>query len=179
MKRKITSLAVIAFISIAIPGFAQNKPLVHELYPMIGFYAPDRFQNSFTGGIRYAYHFDRNFSLGASIGFAKAGQEYYRKVGLAAPEQGSSTVIYYNGRATRSFLVRSILMYGILGLGVTRQHDESNFTVSVGMGSKLPLWSKTYLRYEFIDHIFTSGQKNTAWTNNNLEFSVGISFFLQ
>ncbi len=160
-------------------GKSQNSSMVHELYPVVGLYAADRFQNSFAGGIRYDYHFDRRFSLGASIGFAKAGQDYFQKVGLAAPEQGSSSVLYYNGRVTQAFPVGSVTPYGVIGLGVTKQHSESNFTVTLGIGTKIPLGKKIYLRYEFSDHIFSSGQNNTAWTNNNLEFSVGLSFYLQ
>ncbi|MCH8982248.1 hypothetical protein IH922_09555, partial [candidate division KSB1 bacterium] len=65
------------------------------------------------------------------------------------------------------------------GLGVPRQHSESNLTLSLGIGTKVPMGEKTYLRWEMNDHIFSSGQDNTSWTNNNLEFSAGISFFLQ
>lgn len=166
-------------LNFAKTGKSQNSSMVHELYPVVGIYAADRFQTSFTGGIRYDYHFDRRFSLGASIGFAKAGQDYFQKVGLAAPEQGSSSVIYYNGRVTQAFPIGSVTPYGVIGLGVTKQHSESNFTVTVGIGTKIPLGKKIYLRYEFSDHIFSSGQNNTAWTNNNLEFSTGISFYLQ
>lgn len=174
-----TVLFLIILLSLIRPGAAQNTSMVHELYTKVGLYAADRFQNSFTGGICYDYHFDRRFSLGASIGFAKAGQDYFQEVGLAAPEQGSATVIYYNGRITHAFPVGSVIPYGVIGLGVTQQHSESNFTVSIGIGTKIPLGKKTYLRYEFNDHIFSSGQNNTAWTNNNLEFSAGISFYLQ
>ncbi len=152
---------------------------VHELFPFAGFYAPDRFQNSITLGVSYEHHFDERFALGGMLGIAKAGQDFIQKAGLAAPEQGSSTVIYYNGRLTHSFPFGGVTPYAIAGLGVTRQHSESNLTFNIGVGTKFPIGRTTYLRYEINDYIFSSGQDNTAWTNNNLEFSFGVSFFLQ
>ncbi|MFQ5637935.1 MAG: outer membrane beta-barrel protein, partial [bacterium] len=158
---------------------AQPVSEVHELYPFMGVYAPDRFQNSFAVGIRYEHHVDNRLSLGATLGFAKAGQEFVQQALGAAPEQGSSAVIFYSGRVTHIFPFGRIIPYVVAGLGVTRQHSESNLTLSLGFGAKFPIGERTYLRYEFNDHIFTSGENNTAWTNNNLEFSAGISFFLQ
>lgn len=159
--------------------FAQMSSREHELYAHTGFYAADRFQNSLNLGVAYDYHFDPRFSMGASLGFARAGQEFVQKVLSAAPEQGSSTVIYYNGRITYAVPFGKIIPYGITALGVTRQHSESNLTFSLGIGTKFPIGKTTYLRYELNDHIFSSGKGNTSWTNNNLEFSIGVSFFLQ
>ncbi len=152
---------------------------VHELFPFVGLYAPDRFQNSLTIGVRYEHHFDRNWSLGGTLGFAKAGQEFFQQALGAAPEQGSATVVFYSGRLTRTYFFRGIVPYGTLGLGVTRQHSESNLTVSLGLGAKFPVGRNSYLRFEFNDHIFRSGSGRTAWTNQNLEFSAGLSFFLR
>ncbi|HEX9654858.1 MAG TPA: outer membrane beta-barrel domain-containing protein [bacterium] len=179
MKRVILSIIFINAFLIASPLLAQSISRVHELYPFVGLYAPDRFQNSITLGVRYEYHFDARLSLGATLGFAKAGQDFFQKALGAAPEQGSSTVIFYNGRLTRMFPFRGVIPYGVLGLGVTRQHSESNLTVSLGMGIKFPIGARTYIRFEMNDHIFASGQGNTSWTNNNIEFAGGISFFLQ
>ncbi len=159
--------------------FAQVSSREHELYPHTGLYAADRFQNSLNLGVVYDYHFDRRLSMGASFGFARAGQEYVQKVLSAAPEQGSSTVLYYNGRITYAVPFGKIIPYGITALGVTRQHSESNLTFSLGIGTKFPIGKTTYLRYEINDHIFSSGKDNTSWTNNNMEFSIGVSFFLQ
>ncbi|NIR51626.1 outer membrane beta-barrel domain-containing protein [candidate division KSB1 bacterium] len=161
------------------PVSAQGVKQVHELYPFIGVYAPDRFQNSIALGVRYEQHLDDRWSFGATLGFAKAGQEFFQRALGAAPEQGSSTVIFYHGRVTYDFPFGGVTPYTVGGLGVTRQHSESNLTLSLGFGTKFPIGERTRLRYEFNDHIFTSGENNTAWTNNNLEFSVGISFYLQ
>ncbi len=176
--RKVIFCLLVSF-SLVGTAFAQHGGSVHELYPFTGFYAPDRFQNSLNFGIRYEHHFDARLSLGATVGFAHAGQDYFQKVGLAAPEQGSSTVIYYSGRVTHTRPIGRVIPYGTVGLGVTRQHSESNLTFSVGIGTKFPIGKSTYLRYEINDHIFSSGQGNTSWLNNNIEFAVGISFFLQ
>lgn len=161
------------------PLLAQQAKSEHELFPFIGFYAADRFQNSLTLGVTYEHHFDDRFALGGSVGIAKAGQNFIQKAGLAAPEQGSATVIYYNGRLTHSFPFGGVTPYAIVGFGVTRQHSESNLTFNLGVGTKFPIGRTTYLRYEINDFIFSSGQDNTSWTNNNLEFAFGVSFYLQ
>ncbi len=179
MKKLILLLILINAFLISNSLAAQPVSRVHELFPFAGLYAPDRFQHSIALGVRYEYHFDARLSLGATLGFAKAGQDFFQKALGAAPEQGSSTVIFYNGRVTRTFPFRGVVPYGVLGLGVTRQHSESNLTISMGIGTKFPIGARTYMRFEFNDHIFTSGQGNTSWTNNNLEFATGISFFLQ
>jgi len=158
---------------------AQFDSRVHELYPFLGLYAPDRFESSLALGIRYEHHFDDRLSLGASVGFAKAGQEFFQEAVGVAAEQGSATVIFYNGRVTHTFPMGAVIPYGVIGLGVTRQHSESNLTISLGIGTKIPIGRITYLRYEVNDYIFSSGEDNTSYTNHNLEFSVGISFYLQ
>ncbi len=179
MRKFLLGLLIISGLGIQRPSIAQPVSRVHELFPFGGLYAPDRFQNSLCIGVSYEHHFDHRLSLGATIGFAKAGQDFFQKALGAAPEQGSSTVIFYNGRVTHAFPVGKVIPYGVFGLGVTRQHSESNLTFSLGIGTKFPIGEKTYLRYEINDHIFSSGQGNTSWTNNNLEFAVGISFYLQ
>jgi len=178
--RKISaSFSLLFLLAAASVGSAQNSQPVHELFPYTGFYAPDRFQNSLNFGVRYEYHFERRLSFGATLGFASAGQDYFQQLGLPAPEQGSSTVIYYNGRVTHSRPIGSVIPYVTAGLGVTRQHSESNLTLSIGIGTKFPIGKTTYLRYEINDHIFSSGQGNNSWTNNNIEVALGVSFFLR
>jgi outer membrane beta-barrel protein len=179
MRNVFLSLFLIIGVGYDNPLTAQPISRVHELFAFGGLYAPDRFQSSLCIGVSYEHHFDHRLSLGATIGFAKAGQDFFQKALGAAPEQGSSTVIFYNGRVTRAFPVGKVIPYGVVGLGVTRQHSESNLTFSLGIGTKFPIGEKTYLRYEINDHIFSSGQNNTSWINNNLEFAVGISFYLQ
>lgn len=173
------SLLLLFCFGLSKPVAAQTYSRVHELFPFLGLYAPDRFQSSMTVGVRYENHLSQRFAFGGTIGFAKAEQKFFQQaVGLAV-EQGSATVIFYNGRIAYGFPLASVIPYLTAGLGVTRQHSESNLTVSLGVGTKIPVGEKTYLRWEMNDHIFSSGQDNTAWTNNNLEFSAGISFFLQ
>lgn len=178
--KKVTRLTLIFTVGLIVPLAAQTEASrVHELFPFIGFYAPDRFQNSYAVGVRYEHNLDRQWSFGATVGFAKAGQTFFQRAIGAAPEAGSATVIYYNGRVTRTLYYAGVIPYAVGGLGITRQHSESNLTLNLGLGTKFPMGDVTYLRFELNSYIFRSGRDNTAWTNNNLEMSVGISFFLQ
>jgi outer membrane beta-barrel protein len=179
MKKTILLLMIGQAVLFAHAASAQGVSRVHEFFPFAGLYAADRFQNSFSAGFRYEFHFDDKLALGASVGFARASQDYYQKVLRVSPEQGSASVVFYNGRLTHAFPIGKVIPYAVFGMGVTKQHSESNFTFTLGLGTKFPIGKRTYIRYEINDHLFSSGQGITAWTNNNLEFALGLSFFLQ
>jgi len=157
---------------------AQNGARNHEFAPFIGMYAPDRFETSFSFGARYYYKIDSRFGVGATFGISKAKQDYIEKVTRFRPDLGSDTVVYYTARMTQTFFTGATEPYMVFGLGLTRQHDESNFTFSIGGGTRVRLSNKLALRYELIDNIFSSGTNETSYTANNLEILVGVGFFL-
>jgi outer membrane beta-barrel protein len=157
---------------------AQSGGRNHELVPFIGMYAPDRFETSFSFGVRYHYRIDSRFGVGATFGIASAKQDYVEKVTRFRPDLGSDRVMYYTARMTQTFSSGAAEPYMAIGLGLTRQHDESNFTFSLGGGTRIRLSDKLALRYELVDNIFSSGTKGTSYTANNLEILVGVGFFL-
>jgi outer membrane beta-barrel protein len=159
-------------------AFAQSGDRNHEIVPFIGMYAPDRFETSFSLGLRYFYRIDSRFGVGATFGIATAKQDYVEKVTRFRPDLGSDTVVYYTARMTQTFFAGPTEPYMIFGLGLTRQHDESNFTFSLGGGTRVRLTEKLVMRYELIDNIFSSGTNETSYTANNLEILVGVGFFL-
>jgi outer membrane beta-barrel protein len=157
---------------------AQSGGRNHELAPFIGMYAPDRFETSLSFGVRYHYRIDSRFGVGATFGIASAKQDYVEKVTRFRPDLGGDGVMYYTARMTQTFYNGATEPYMVIGLGLTRQHDESNFTFSLGGGTRVRLSSKLALRYELIDNIFSSGTNETSYTANNLEIIVGVGFFL-
>ncbi len=155
-----------------------NNAAFQELAPFAGFYAPDRFQTSLSFGVRYYYKIDARFGVGAVLGIAKAKQDYLKKINTFAPDLGSDRVLFYGLRVTNSFSLQAAIPYLIFQLGLTQLHSESNLTFSLGLGTKIYTTRNFTIRYEFLDHIFTSGKNESAWTNNNLEFAIAIGFLL-
>ena len=178
MKKVLLCFVMIVILFNSMKASAQNGARNHELAPIIGLYAPDRFETSFSIGLRYFYKIDSRFGVGASFGIAKAKQDYLEKVTLIRPDLGGDTVLYYNARLTQTFFNGATEPYMVFGLGLTKQHDESNFTFSLGGGTRVRLSRKLTMRYELIDNIFSSGMKNASYTANNLEILIGVGFFL-
>ena len=79
MKKFSIVAAVFMSLSLYCPVYAQRISQVHELFPFIGLYAPDRFQSSVTFGARYEYHIDPRFSFGATVVSQKQGRVFFRK----------------------------------------------------------------------------------------------------
>lgn len=178
MKRLLLFLMTGFVLFTSMNAAAQGGGRNHEFAPFIGMYAPDRFETALSFGARYYYKIDSRFGVGATFGISKAKQDYIEKVTRFRPDLGSDTVVYYTARMTQTFYTGATEPYMVFGLGLTRQHDESNFTFSIGCGTRVRLSNKLALRYELIDNIFSSGANETSYTANNLEILVGVGFFL-
>jgi len=74
-------LTILTCFVISKPVAAQTYSRVHELFPFLGLYAPDRFQSSMTVGVRYENHLSQRFAFGGTIGFAKAEQKSFSPMG--------------------------------------------------------------------------------------------------
>jgi hypothetical protein len=149
---------------------------VHEIAPFLGFYAPDRFETSLALGVRYFYHLDKRYSVGVIVGFANSKQDFLRRTNGLNLLPGSSRVFYHGARATHTFLNGQVEPYALLHFGLTRLYDENSFTYGLGVGTRIRLNPKVSFRYEFINYIFSSGRDLNAWTNKNIEVSLGFGY---
>ncbi len=155
-----------------------RKIATHELAPYLGFYAPDRYETSLSYGIRYFYNIDRRFGVGAVLGFARAKQDFVRRVSNITLQTGSDRVVYHGARATQSFPSGKVEPYLIFHVGLTRLYGQNSFTFGLGLGTKVMTKRNFSLRYEFNNYIFTSGRDNNAWTNKNLEMALVLGYYL-
>ncbi len=160
------------------PQTQTRKIAAHELAPYFGFYAPDRYETSLAYGIRYFYNIDRRFGVGAVLGFARAKQDFVRRVSNITLQTGSDRVVYHGARATQSFPSGKIEPYLIFHVGLTRLYGQNSFTFGFGLGTKVMTKRNFSLRYEFNNYIFTSGRDNNAWTNKNLEMALALGYYL-
>ena len=156
----------------------SRKTVTHELAPSFGFYAPDRYETSLAYGIRYYYNIDRRFGVGAVLGFARAKQDFVRRVSNITLQSGSDRVVYHGARATQTFTNGKIEPYLIFHIGLTRLYSQNSFTFGLGLGTKVMTNRKFALRYEFNNYVFTSGRGNNAWTNKNLEMALVLGYYL-
>lgn len=158
---------------------AQRPAQQHELAPFAGIYAPDRFETSLAFGLRYYYRLDRLHTAGLVLGFASAKQDYLRQTLNATATSGSERVIFHAARLTRTLLLRTpVQPYLTAQLGLTQIHDENNFTLGFGLGTRVLYARDINFRYEILAHIFRSGVDNTAWTNANIEIAFALGFHL-
>ncbi|MEK7728877.1 MAG: outer membrane beta-barrel protein [candidate division KSB1 bacterium] len=155
-----------------------RRVATHELAPTLGFYAPDRYETSLAYGIRYYYNIDRRFGVGAVLGFARAKQDFVRRVSNITLQGGSDRVVYHGARATQSFPAGKIEPYLIFHIGLTRLYSQNSFTFGFGLGTKVMAHRRFALRYEFNNYLFTSGRSNNAWTNKNLEMALVLGYYL-
>lgn len=170
----------ILLATMAMPGRAEKRldPEVHKLAPTIGVYAPDRFRTTLSASLRYEYNMRKSYAFGVSAGAVNVSQEYFADAGMGAPEQGEAFSIFYYGRFLKTAPMGPFTRYGILGFGITRQHSESNITGEIGAGLRIP-WTGNYtMDLEVNDYIFPSDHVDGFFINNNMEVSLGISFFL-
>lgn len=173
----LTLLILTTSVQAQTPKRKRAKP--HELAPFAGLYAPDRFETSLAYGVRYFYRLNKRNSAGAVIGFAKAGQDFFRKSINLAPVAGSDRVIFHAARFMRTMIVRSrIQPYLATQLGLTRLHDEYNMTLGFGLGTRVITKKKTTWRYEIMSHFFRSGVDTSSWTNKSIEIAFALGFYL-
>lgn len=179
--RGFVQVKALILLATALCGSAWSQPgpkLNHELAPFLGFYAPDRFETSLGYGVRYYYAIDERYEIGATLGFAKARQEYFNRLNSFAIDAGSDAVFYHGARLTRSFRLGQVSPYLIGHLGLTRLRDENDLTYGFGIGTKVIQNGSLSLRYEFMAYIFGSGRDLNAWTNKNVEIVVAVGYML-
>jgi hypothetical protein len=171
-----TLLITISFSPFATAQGQNQAPAVHEIMPFLGFYAPDRFEASMAYGVRYYYQIDQRYSVGVVVGFARSKQDFLRRSDNLNLLPGSDRVVYNGARATHTFLSGNVEPYVLLHLGLTRLYDENSFTYGLGIGTKVSLDPKISFRYEFLNYVFSSGRSDNAWTNKNIEVSLGFGY---
>ena len=160
-----------------------------EVGPFVGIMSIEDFGSNVVFGARGAYHISEDFFAEAAIGRTKAGDTSYETLsgGAEVLTDSQRKLTYYNlslgynvlpgeafigkGHAFNSAL------YLIAGVGNTEFADDSHFTVNVGAGYRFLVNDWIALHLDFRDHIFKSDLLGSDKTTNNLEGTVGVSFF--
>jgi outer membrane beta-barrel protein len=160
-----------------------------EVGPFVGIMSIEDFGSNVVYGARGAYHITEDFFAEAALGRTKAGDTSYETLsGGAEVLTGSQrNLTYYNLSLGYNILPGEAFigkghafnsaLYLVAGVGSTEFADDSHFTVNVGAGYRFLVNDWMALHLDFRDHLFKSDLLGSNKTTNNLEGTVGVSFF--
>jgi len=139
-------------------------------------------------GARLAYHITENFFAEFSIGNSKASETSFEVLsgGLQLLTDDERDFTYYNISvgynlfAGESFFGKSAYnsdLYIIAGIGNTNFAADDHFTWNVGAGYRFIPTDWLAIHLDVRDHIFNSDLLGADKMTNNLEITLGVSFF--
>jgi outer membrane beta-barrel protein len=167
------------------PKFPSND---FEMGLFAGTYATQNFGTSSVYGVRLGYHVTEDFFVEGAYGRTKVTDEAYSNV-LPAPILASheEKLVYYNLSAGINLLpgevflgrnyAKATSLYFIAGVGNTKFNRQSKQTFNVGFGSRVFLADWAALQVDVRDHIFELDLLGKRDRTQNLEFTIGATFF--
>lgn len=154
----------------------------------VGTYATQNFGSSVVGGIRLGYHITEDFFVESNIAQTKVSDETFRQIlpgGIFVSEKQKLT--YYNVMGGWNVLpgevffgrnnAKASALYLVLGVGSTKFVDQKHQTISYGLGSRVFLADWASVQVDLRDHRFSLDLLGKRQSTNNLEFTLGGTFF--
>ena len=159
-----------------------------EVGGFVGTYATEIFGTNRVAGLRIGYHFTEDIFFSAAYGRTKVRDESLRQVlpnGLFARPQ--ETMTYTNLSAGFNVLPGEVFIGGALarpsglyligGLGSTELVGEKHHTVNFGLGLRLFLKDWAAIQVDMRDHIFALDVLGRRRSTQNLELTLGATFY--
>ncbi|MET0335481.1 MAG: outer membrane beta-barrel domain-containing protein [Rhizobacter sp.] len=170
---------------VRVPKFPSND---FEMGLFAGTYATENFGSAPVYGVRLGYHITEDFFVEGAYGMTKASDENLRAVlpaGLIAP--GEEKINYYNVSVGWNVLPGEIFLgrnrakasslYVIAGVGNTTFIKQRRQTYNFGVGSRVFFADWCALQLDVRDHIFAHDLLGQRKSTQNLEFTLGLTFF--
>lgn len=170
---------------IRVPKFPSND---FELGLFAGTYATENFGSAPVYGARLGYHITEDFFVEGVYGLTKASDENLRAIlpaRIIAP--GEEKIAYYNLSIGWNVLPGEIFigrnrakastLYLIAGVGNTTFVKQRRQTYNFGVGSRVFFADWCALQIDMRDHIFTHDLLGARRSTQNLEFTLGLTFF--
>jgi outer membrane beta-barrel protein len=153
-----------------------------------GVYNAENFGANLVGGVRLGYHITEDIFVEAVYGQSKVSDTTFRDIlpgGIfPAPTQ---ILRYYDLSAGYNLFPGEIFLgrkyakvaafYVIAGVGVTKFNNTSHQTVNAGAGLRVFLANWVAVQADVRDHIYSVDLLGTKRDTNNLETTVGATFF--
>ncbi len=170
---------------VRVPKIPSND---FELGLFAGTYATENFGTSPVTGVRLGYHITEDFFVEGVYGRTKVSDENYRQVfpsGIfPTPEQNLN---YYNLSAGINVLPGEVFLfrnyakvttlYLIGGVGSTKFYNQKKQTFNVGFGSRIFFTDWMALQLDVRDHIFSIDILGKRQSTQNIELTLGATFF--
>ncbi|MBX3619027.1 MAG: outer membrane beta-barrel domain-containing protein [Rhizobacter sp.] len=167
------------------PKFPSNDI---EMGLFVGTYATQNFGTSTVSGLRLGYHITEDFFVEGAYGRTKVTDEAYSAT-LPAPILASheEKLVYYNISAGVNVLpgevflgrnyAKASALYLIGGVGSTKFNKQRKQTFNVGFGMRVFLKDWAALQLDMRDHIFELDLLGKRDRTQNLEMTMGATFF--
>lgn len=170
---------------VRVPHIPSND---YELGLFTGTYDTQNFGASFLAGLRAGYHITEDVFVEAVYGQTKVSDQDFRLIlpGGIFPTPKQTLRYYdlsvgYNVFPGEIFLGRNhakvSALYVIAGLGTTKFDDASHETVNVGAGMRVFLADWSAVQLDVRDHVYSLNLLGKSQTTQNLELSLGLTFF--
>lgn len=159
-----------------------------ELGLFTGTYATENFGSSLVTGLRLGYHITEDFFVESAYAQTTVSDENFRQIlpGGIFPT-GEEKLSYYNISVGYNVLpgevflwrgwARASALYLIGGIGNTSFFDQRKQTFNVGVGVRVFLADWAALQFDMRDHIFTYDLLGRRQSTQNLEMTLGATFF--
>ena len=170
---------------IRLPRFPSND---FEVGLFAGAYATENFGSTQVDGLRVGYHVTEDVFIEAVYGRTKVNDATFRQIlpGGIFPE-GVEPLRYYNISAGFNVLPGEVFLgknmalssqaYLIGGVGSTRFNQQRLQTFNLGLGLRVYLGEGMALQADMRDHIFSLDLLGERRITQNLEMTVGLTFF--
>jgi outer membrane beta-barrel protein len=171
--------------AVRVPKFPSND---FEFGLFAGTYATENFGSNPVYGVRLGYHITEDFFVEGAYGLTKASDENLRAIlpaRIIAP--GEEKLSYYNVSVGWNVLPGEIFigrnrakasaLYLIAGVGNTTFVKQRQQTYNFGFGSRVFFADWCALQVDVRDHIFSHDLLGSRKSTQNLELSLGLTFF--
>jgi outer membrane beta-barrel protein len=159
-----------------------------ELGLLVGTYDTQNFGAKALGGVRAGYHITEDVFVEAVFGITQVTDKDFRLIlpGGIFPSETETLRYYdlsvgYNLFPGEIFLAKDhakvSALYVIAGIGTTKFDSTSHETVNAGFGWRIFLADWTALQLDLRDHVYSVNLLGQPQTTQNLELSMGVTFF--
>ncbi len=167
------------------PKYPSND---FEIGAFIGTYAAQNFGSSVVYGVRLGYAITEDFFVQAAYGSTQVSDDLFRQIlpgGVFGTD--SERLSYYNLSVGYNVLPGEVFvgtnralasaLYVIGGVGSTQFNDQTHQTINLGLGARVFLKDSFSLQVDVRDHIFSLDLLGKSENTQNLELTIGASFF--